>query len=625
MTNESVLRQLFGDNRAEWPISRFDELFVTPRYASKLESLRPCFLVGGRGTGKTTSLQSLKYDLSLERYQNNGDSFSDMPYLGIVLRINKNQVNAFQGSGRTDEQWSKLFTHYFNLLVCSHLVQLCKWVEEITGTGISSSGLVLTSVDLAVNECSDLDQLGSAIKTAISKLQVAINNPQATDNILLSIAETPIRTLTDALIDSIDKDDKTVFCCIDEYENLLNYQQAVINTYIKHASPPLSYKVGVRKYGLKNRQTLNGNDLLKTPDDFGEIEIAEEGFESFAVEVAEKRLQRAASIGINLPTRLKDFLTELSFQEEAELLGAKAVSDNVMSELKTNCPEMLPNFLNNDFSELYFLRYWAEQDNEDVCKIAASALDSERQWKTRYGNYKYASLFWLTSGKKGIGIRKYYCGQNTYLALASGNIRFFLELIDQAISNELAKRGAEFDKILLTLSAKSQTLAAKKVGERKLDQLEGLADNGVQLKRLVLAIGKVFFEFAKSPIGKTPEVTTFLLEGEANQVDKVRKILKDGAGHLAIQAFPRTKATTNSELRDDEYRLHPIFCAFFEMSHRKKRRTTFQAKDLIDATESKPSAAILKLMSGTGHSSIDDLPEQLALFSQFYAGDSADE
>lgn len=114
----SVLRQLFGDNRAEWPSTNFKQLFVTPTYLGKLEVMRPCFLVGGRGTGKTTALQSLRYDSMLERIEDDGQTFADQEYLGVLVRMNKNRVRAFIGSGLSEEIWSKFFAHYFNLLAC---------------------------------------------------------------------------------------------------------------------------------------------------------------------------------------------------------------------------------------------------------------------------------------------------------------------------------------------------------------------------------------------------------------------------------------------------------------------------------------------------------------------------
>lgn len=73
-------------------------------------------------------------------------------------------------------------------------------------------------------------------------------------------------------------------------------------------------------------------------------------------------------------------------------------------------------------------------------------------------------------------------------------------------------------------------------------------------------------------------------------------------------------------MKDDEYRLHPIFCAFFEISHRKKRRTSFNARYLLDVIEESPSKAISAMLEGDPQAHEDDLPEQLALFSAFYEG-----
>ena len=128
-----VLSDLFSDNRAEWPSEHFKELFVEPTYLNKLESVRPCLLVGGRGTGKTTSLQSLKYDSTYERLQSRGLDFGDQEYLGVLVRMNKNRVRAFQGGGIEPDQWNRAFAHYFNLLVCLELSGLGLWLESKTG------------------------------------------------------------------------------------------------------------------------------------------------------------------------------------------------------------------------------------------------------------------------------------------------------------------------------------------------------------------------------------------------------------------------------------------------------------------------------------------------------------
>lgn len=610
----SVLRQLFGDNRAEWPSANFKQLFVTPTYLGKLEAMRPCFLVGGRGTGKTTALQSLRYDSMLERIEDEGQTFTDQEYLGVLVRMNKNRVRAFTGSGLNEETWSKLFAHYFNLVACSELATLASWLEKRLPFKLSAENLSSISNELGLADCETLDQLKSAIKRAISFLQLQVNNPAKDMEITLSMAESPLRTFAETLRAEGLLGERVVFCCIDEYENLLDYQQAILNTYIKHAEPPLSYKVGVRKNGLRNRQTLDGQDVLRVPDDCLEIEIADEGFDLFAKAVAELRLRYAQSVGVKVSANLREFLQELSLSDEAIVLGADRVASNSLAELAGH--EHLEFFEQKSPGELYFLKYWQESEGGSLHDLATEWYNNETEWKTRLGNHGYASLFWLSKGRKGARIRKYYCGERTMLSLAAGNIRYFLELIDTAIGYQLDDQpssGAE-----LKISAKSQTLAAREVGKRRLNQLEGLADHGVQLKRIVLAIGKVFFELARSPSGKTPEVTSFVLSGNQTESSKIHALLQEGVGHLAFESAPRTKSTSSVELRDDEYRLHRIFSAFFEISHRKKRRMTIEASTLLSVLEDRPARAISSLLDDRPQTTEEDLPEQLALFSAFY-------
>ena len=610
----AVLRQLFGDNRAEWPSANFKDLFVKPAYLGKLEVMRPCFLVGGRGTGKTTALQSLRYDSMLDRLESSGQTFEDQEYLGVLVRMNKNRVRAFAGSGIEEEKWAKLFAHYFNLSVCSEMASLALWLEAKQGLRLQSEHLESITLELGLERCQTVEQLKGLIKKAISSLQLQVNNPMKDLGITLSMAESPLRTFSEAIKSQNLIGDRVIFCCIDEYENLLDYQQAIINTYIKHAEPPLSYKVGVRKNGLRNRQTLDGQDLLRVPDDCLEIEIADEGFEFFAKAVAELRLKYAQGVGARVPDNLRDFLQELSLAEEAVVLGADRVAKSVLEELRSE--KHYSYFCQKSEAELSFLKYWQQSEGGTLQELANDWFNNQTEWKTRLGNHGYASLFWLSKGRKGARIRKYYCGERTLLSLAAGNIRYFLELIDTAIGFQLDEEGANQKPLII--SAKSQTLAAREVGKRRLNQLEGLADHGVQLKRLVLAIGKVFFELAREPSGKAPEVTSFVLTGEQSETVRIHSLLQEGVGHLAFESDPRTKSTSSVELRDDEYRLHRIFSAFFEISHRKKRRMSIEASTLIRVLEDRPARAISTLLDERPQTTEEDLPEQLALFSAFY-------
>ena len=69
--------------------------------------------------------------------------------------------------------------------------------------------------------------------------------------------------------------DKLFFFLIDEYENLEDYQQQLMNTLIKHSGELYSFKICVRELGWRVRTTISGNESLSSPADYTRINISE--------------------------------------------------------------------------------------------------------------------------------------------------------------------------------------------------------------------------------------------------------------------------------------------------------------------------------------------------------------
>jgi hypothetical protein len=609
------LLQLFADYRAEWPQPYFSRLFVPPPYFSKLETNRPCFLIGGRGTGKTIALQSLRFDAAESRLKLIETADEGLPYFGVYIRINKNRVRAFGAAELSHSVRNRAFAHYFNILACSELCRLTTWLEAQSAR---RSTVDLSPVAEAFGMEGHLDSraLLSSLDRELRRLELFVNNGGKGDSPLFSMAEAPIRYFAETLVKAEYCSGKLLFCCIDEYENLSAEQQAQLNTYVKHSSPPLSYKIGLRKNGLHTRMTIDQGDQIVTPADYLEIDIAEEGFESFAGQVVTHRLHLAREQGVQVADDIDGFLPDLSFDDEAKLLGCERIADEVLKEAASNCPETLTWLGQMPKTSSFFLKYWKEASGDPLCALISDWKANPDTWEVRFRNYGYASLFWLSRGRKGARIRKYYSGAKTLLALSSGNIRYFLELIDVAISFHFDEHGQPQDGVV-RISQRAQTEAARVVGKRRLDQLEGLSERGIELKRLVLAIGKVFFELARNPAGRAPEQNLFVVSGPQQSREMVDSILAEGVAHLAFEATPRTKATSQAEMRDDEYRLHPIFCGFFEFSHRRKRRITFPADTLLKLS-TRPAEAITEMLDNREQTESENLPEQLAMFTDFF-------
>lgn len=613
----SQLRELFSDYRAEWSAALFADLFIAPPYFAKLETARPCVLIGGRGTGKTTSLRSLRFDATAARLRSDNLPTTELSYYGIYIRINKNRVRAFQGSQFPEDYWNKAFAHYFNLLCCVELCQLVEWLEQ--NHQIAPVDLSLPAKAFGFANLDNSTTFSKQLTSALIELELHVNNPSHTAQPKFSLSEAPLKYFAESINAAAGFNKHVIFCCIDEYENLLNSQQAILNTYVKHSEPPLSYKLGVKRGGLRSRATIDANDALSTPEDYLEIEISNESFERFAEDVVEHRLQRARERKIRVADSVDEFLPDLPISKEAELLGATKISEDVLDSILGAGDTSLVNWARDiPKSELYFLKYWSEGTGETIPTLARSWMEDPDTWATRLGNYAYASLFWLSKGRKGARIRKYYSGSRTFLSLASGNIRFFIQLIDEAINSVLSDPDAG-KKWKGFIPASSQTLGARTVGKRRLDQLESMSEHGTEIKRLVLALGKVFFEYARDPIGKSPERNSFVLSGSEAARRQVLSLLHEGVSNLAFEVTPRTKATSQHEMRDDEFRLHPIFAPFFEYSHRRKRRSTFAAEMLLEVFRN-PASALAKLLERQP-TDLEDLPRQLAMFSDFYRPD----
>ena len=621
MTPADILKDLFGDYRAEWPPQHFADHFVRPAYFAKLESARPCFLFGGRGTGKTTALRSLRFDAAHTRLSLDdppGRTVENLPYIGLYLRMDKNQVLTFEGPDLQPREWGKLFTHYFNLLACREFCSLLCWVArqwpDLALPSADSIASLARSAALTSHPDS-VDALLAALDNGLIDVELYANNPRRMQAPLMSAPHRPVRAFAEAVSSLPWGCDRLLFCCLDEYENLLTDQQSILNTYIKHSTAPLSYKVGVRSNGLTSRATLDGDDPLKTPDDYLEIEIADEGFELFAERVAELRLSRAADVDQRVPRALAEFLPSLTLDEEAELLGVRRVSERALLDLRAHADAELTAFVAAQTPlRIALLAYWRDaHPGMSLTGLADDWRAHPDAWATRYGNYAHSVLFWLSNGRKGAHIRKYYSGVSTLLAMSSGNIRYFMELVDRGIAHELSHTG--FQRVPIAITPRSQTMAARLVGQKRLDQLEGVSVHGVRLKRLVLGIGRVFFERTRTA-GTAPEQNAFTVTGSPDEAEQIVKLITDGIGHLAFESFSRSKRTSVNEPSDYEYRIHPIFSAMFEISHRKKRRIAFDAGALLELITN-PGNGIHKLL-GEAVAADDELPEQLGLFAAFF-------
>jgi hypothetical protein len=314
-------------------------------------------------------------------------------------------------------------------------------------------------------------------------------------------------------------------------------------------------------------------------------------------------------------------LPTLSEEDEADRLGIRQVVARIIlqsaNELDASEAETL-----RSLSPLltYFLDFRRTSEQVPFSSVFRDYLSNKQEWQTNFGNYKHALLFTIKRGKRGI--RKYYAGWETFVLMAAGNIRYLLELVVQSLMTHLREGGSLNEPV----SMENQTRAAQAVGRKNLSELEGLSVHGAALTKLVLGLGRIFQVLAADAAGHTPEANQFHLAtapGDPDDEARGAELLNAAVMHLALLRSPGNKLVDTGDTREFDYLVHPVFCAFFEFSHRRKRKIQLTIRQLLGLVGD-PRDTIRDVLAANNRRLDEPLPEQALLFGSYYgAADSS--
>ena len=580
------INRIFSDYRHEWAAGDFNDRFVKPPYYDQFVGHEPVFLLGGRGTGKTVTLRSLNFRNATESHVQTG----------IYVKAFKNRVEAFSVANVDPDLQIRAFEHYMNLLCCFELVELCLSLPpRRNGHRAFAPAISLAATHFGIANTQDGPaDLRNHLRLQIAQLSAFINDPSQQPRPKLSHGELPVVDLAKDVHDIVGHDGP-MYICIDEWENLSVAQQRALNRWIKNCELPVTYKIGVREGGMRTTDTGSSIDPLHSPADYIETRIAGPTMKSFCREVVEHRLRRLRRKGYAVPPTLTGLLGSLDRQAEAVRLGARTAVENAIERDKAMVNETSSGWLRErEPGDAYLAIFLAERKGQTLNEVISKAIADPAHWKNIQNNYGHLSLFSITRGLKGSTRQKFYTGANTYLELSGGNVRYLLELLDEAVRENSSDPQPETNLALpYPIAAEIQTDAATNVARRRLRQIEILSDRGLEVLRLLIALGTAFSALAREPSRRAPERTSFTLRGERKDVDHLVGLLNEGCSILAFVRDTTTKRTSATEPKHHEYRIHPVLTPHFCIPYRKKRRSEIDATALKDALQSKEAARSL--------------------------------
>lgn len=622
MKNKDLLKQLnqlFGSYRAEWLKGRVFDYFTEPSYFVELKDNRPCVLQGGRGTGKTTVLKGLSYQGQYALQNDSIDEFDNLDFIGIYHRVNTNHVRAFKDGGLELNVWQKIFGHYFNLIICREILQFMDWHKQQCPNDVELSATACHIIAQSLrftNDCRSFSELLEGIEEKMYEFQSQINNIADGEIPALSMSGDPMKILTEKAVSLPQFSNKMFYLLIDEYENLEDYQQMVVNTLIKHNSEDYTFKIGVRELGWRIKQTLNPQESLIDPADYVLFDITkklteESRFEDFAKEVCQKRIQELIDEDKKGEFTIEKSLQGISIEEEAMLLRVN--ESKLMKGYLSLSNEMLIQIEDLTPLNKFYFAHWAQSHDISLEEMVNRYIKNPTKSKSDYSNYKYSMLFKIRKGRGMVGIQKYYAGWQIFVLLSHGNIRYLMELVYRTYEKHIS----EENDLLSPISPSNQTIAAQEIGLKNLMELEGLSNNGAQLTKLLLGFGKIFNVLACSDSKIRPEVNQFCIKGV--QKSERLPIITDAVMNLALIRIPGNKLNDEANTRETMYMLHPIYAPYFVYSHRKKRKLDVTEQELMEIIQNKKET-IKGILSRCDVSEQDykNLPEQLSLFENYY-------
>lgn len=581
----------------------------------------PLFIFGGRGSGKTMILKSLTPEVIASRLQLK--TFKEVRekgvnYIGIYLRLVRGSfslvnndtiltlgflsLNVPKDYTLYKSLWEKLsdniidepvitagisaaqriFLDEINFKLLNAIIQKLKHLQ-------AAHPLININMDVEQKVVSSIMQRLNPFLTEIrsfNDLLVFFNGEldkikEYLQRITLPFAGSPfvnwVTTGTDFIdyiskifIDYItDLEGTKIYLLLDEYENLVAYQQMIINEWVK-TSNNIVIKIGAKFEGMHTNMTLQGQQLQFKVGECDEISLDYNLFSNTDFE------------------KYQDLLKKICWN----LLEIEGYAEkNIYNILEISTAPELPQ----------------EVIDEEIKKNVGENYRDEKIKEYR-NKLEVAAIFRLLRQKEKVEGRKtrkkIYAGFDTFTYLSSGIIRVFLNLVGMAFyraegSGINVKEG---QKISVDHQSWSAHIVSKGYLERIHKNVEAYGGiNGEIIYQFVTDVGDIFRErllFHPSE----PETLSISLSDPHNLNGSVfiKNLLCHGVRESILYmreetSSSRPKQTTGVRTRD--YVLNRVYTPALELSHRARwGRCKFLVNELDELLDPKMREKTKKVM-----------------------------
>lgn len=601
----------FSLNRAEYMRDLWKYYVPFKDFPDSID--KPVIVVGGRGTGKSMFFLCNSWRERFASLEGTSETpladFLRKKKIGVYYKVDNTFVSAMNGASSNKCNWNGCFNTYLSISLLIELFPLIQILyENNIITDHEANNIVSTYFRVVRGRERIIATTTDVIADCFSVLQEIEDLINCISETTPTFRQTQPGRIFKAVVDELHTieqlSDVVVRVFLDEYEAFSEQQQKIVNTLIKQSDRFLVYNIGMRHNGMKTSETLGKNEILQATHDyqifnFDDLLVGKE-YENALRNICQKRLRmffdqnnlnvKALSTDIEFYLSKYDSAKELErfekrtfkFKTRLRTLIQQQCTDgnNVELMVDTLC-ENLP-VLNARLHLALLLRAANFRPTISELYIAYSAWKDRKndKWAKKYQNWfhnaKNGLIFLLA---KDCGLTKWYYGFDTFVALSSGVVRYFLELCEQTFNIAVLEGFSWEDP--KPISSEIQTRAAKYISQNKVNEIAAYPVYGKRLRIFVQHFGEICRDLHRndnSTLGE-PEVNHFTTEALQLSAD-VEKHLNNAVTCLVLQKLPQTKSKENFRTDISDYHLNKIYAPYFEISFNKKRKIKLSVEQL---------------------------------------------
>lgn len=593
----------------------------------------PMLILGGKGSGKTHIMRYMSFPLQKLRYP--GDlqqGIRDERYLGIYMRCSGLNSARFRGKKQSKDVWTSVFAYYMELWLAQMAVDTC--CEVIPSSLIlteSNTEIVASARSLFDNPSelfpSQLAGLSSHLRELQRELDVAINNCAIEGKLNVTIRTTSGRLvfgLPRLLATHVPEMRNILFVyLIDEFENLTDDQQMLVNTLIREKEHPCSFKVGARLYGVRTYATYCAGEDNKEGSEFERLPLDarlrrdEVKYAGFARRLVIKRLVKRGLLSHSLDSEAAENQFLASAFEHSSTEGLAETATEFVISKYTNLPrpyfselesllhhgikaQMCPGLSSaSDASAviellscpsfplleklncfMLYQKWYAKQDLMRASQAIKEECESYIASRDNTTSYHDKLLHWkadlLAQLRRECEQKQQYSGFDTIVELSWGNPRHLLILLKHVLSWAMFKNEKAFGDH--PISVKAQTEGIKEAADWFYRDARMTGPDGKLIQDAINRLGTLFRSIRYAHKPSECSLSTFSYDPASASAETGRLI--DLAEKWLLLVYVGGQSDRNSERVDMKFQINRMLAPKWDISFSRRGALAIPGDDL---------------------------------------------